>query len=139
MRFMMLMIPTARAEAGEMPSAEAIGAMMKFNQDLAEAGVLIALDGLHPTAEGARVTFSDGGAPAITDGPFTEAKEVIGGYWIIQVADKAEAVAWAAKAPCGEGETIEVRRLFEMEDFPEESIAPNTDAIAAVEAALPKG
>ncbi len=139
MRFMMLMIPTARAEAGEMPSAEGIGEMMKFNQALADAGALIALDGLHPSGEGARVTFSENGAPVITDGPFTEAKEVIGGYWIIQVADKAAAVAWAAKAPCGAGETIEVRRIFEMEDFPQDAVAPNADAIAAVEAALPKG
>jgi hypothetical protein len=137
MRFLMLMIPTARAEAGEMPDAEAIGAMMKFNQDLAEAGALIALDGLHPSSEGARVSFR-GGKPVVTDGPFTEAKEVIGGYWIIQVASRDEAVAWASRAPCGDGETIEVRRIFELEDFPQESIAPNADAIAAVEAALPK-
>lgn len=137
MRFLMLMIPTARAEAGEMPDAEAIGAMMKFNQDLAEAGALIALDGLHPSSEGARVSFR-GGRPVVTDGPFTEAKEVVGGYWIIQVASRDEAVAWASRAPCGDGETIEVRRIFEMEDFPQESIAPNADAIAAVEAALPK-
>lgn len=137
MRFMMFMIPTARAEAGEMPDAEAIGAMMKFNQDLADAGALIALDGLHPSAQGARVSFS-GGKPVVTDGPFTESKEVIGGYWIIQAASRDEAVAWASRAPCGDGETIEIRRIFEMEDFPQESIAPNAEAIAAVEAALPK-
>lgn len=134
MRFMMLMIPTARAEAGEMPDAEAIGTMMKFNQALAEAGVLIALDGLQPSSEGARVSFK-GGKPLVTDGPFTESKEVIGGYWIIQVASKAEAVAWASRAPCGDGETIEVRRIFEMEDFAPETIA-HAEAIAAVEKGL---
>jgi hypothetical protein len=138
MRFMMLMIPTARAEAGEMPSAEAIGAMMKFNEELAKAGALVALDGLHPSSAGARVRFQ-GGAPIVTDGPFTESKEVIGGYWIINVASKDEAVQWASRAPCGDGETIEVRRIYEMEDFPQEAIAPNAESIAAVEASLAKG
>ena len=138
MRFMMLMIPTARAEAGEMPTAEAIGEMMKFNEELGKAGALIALDGLHPSAAGARVTFQ-GGKPIVTDGPFTESKEVIGGYWIIQVASKDEAVQWASRAPCGDGETIEVRRIFELEDFPQETIAPNAESIAAVEASLARG
>ena len=138
MRFMMLMIPTARAEAGEMPTAEAIGEMMKFNEELGKAGALIALDGLHPSAAGARVTFQ-GGKPIVTDGPFTESKEVIGGYWIIQVASKDEAVQWASRAPCGDGETIEVRRIFELEDFPQEAIAPNAESIAAVEASLARG
>jgi hypothetical protein len=138
MRYMMLMIPTARAEAGEMPSAEAIGAMMKFNEELGKAGALIALDGLHPSAAGVRVSFK-GGATTVTDGPFTESKEVIGGYWIIDVASKDEAVQWARRAPCGDGEVIEVRRIYEMEDFPQEVIAPNAESIAAVEASLAKG
>lgn len=137
MRFMMLMIPTARAEAGEMPTAEAIGAMMKFNEELAKAGALIALDGLHPSSAGARISFS-GGKAVVTDGPFTESKEVIGGYWIIQVASKDEAIRWASRAPCGDGETIEVRRIYEMEDFPQETIAPNAESIAAVEAGIVK-
>src|ERR1700744_3847834 len=100
MRFMMLMIPAgyATAAAGTMPSAEAVAAMMKYNEALKEAGVLIRLDGLHPPSMGARVSFP-GGKPVVTDGPFTEAKEVIGGYWMIEVNSKAEAIEWARKCP----------------------------------------
>jgi hypothetical protein len=93
--------------------------MMKYNEELQKAGVLLALDGLHPPSMGARVTFK-GGKPKITDGPFSEAKEVLGGYWMINVKSKDEAVAWAARCPAGENETIEVRQVQEMEDFPED-------------------
>ena len=121
MRFMMLVIPKGyeTAEPGTMPEADAVAKMMKYNEELQKAGVLLALDGLHPPSMGARVTFK-GGKPKITDGPFSEAKEVLGGYWMIKVNSKEEAVAWAAKCPAGENETIEVRQVQEMEDFPED-------------------
>ena len=119
MRFMMLMIPGGyeNAAPGTMPDAEAVEAMMKYNEELQKAGVLLALDGLHPPSMGARVTFA-GGKPKITDGPFSEAKEVLGGYWMINVKSKEEAVAWAARCPAGPNETIEVRQVQEFEDFP---------------------
>jgi len=117
MRFMMLIYPSRQAEAGVMPGAEVVGAMMRYNEELAKAGVLLALDGLHPTSKGARVTFK-GGRPAVTDGPFTEAKEVIGGYWLIQVKTREEAIEWAKRCPAGDTECIELRQVFEMEDFP---------------------
>jgi hypothetical protein len=102
-----------------MPSAEQIAAMMKYNEALTKAGVLLALDGLHPPATGARVSFS-GGKPTVTDGPFSEAKEVIGGYWMIQVKSKAEAIEWASRCPASDNEVIEIRQVQEMSDFPPE-------------------
>ena len=119
MRFMMLMIPKGyeKAEPGAMPSAEAVAAMMKYNEELAKAGVLIGLDGLHPPSAGARVTFS-GGKPKVTDGPFAEAKEVLGGYWMIEVASRDEAIAWAKRCPASDNEVIEIRQVQEMSDFP---------------------
>jgi hypothetical protein len=119
MRFMMLMIPkgyeTAAPDA--VPSAEAVTAMMKYNQELKAAGVLIALDGLLPPSAGARVSFA-GGKPVVTDGPFIEAKEVIGGYWMIDVQSREEAIAWASRCPASSNETIEIRQVHEMSDFP---------------------
>jgi hypothetical protein len=119
MRFMMLMIPKGYEEAapGTMPDAKAVEAMMKYNEALQKAGVLLALDGLHPPSMGARVTFS-GGKPKVTDGPFAEAKEVLGGYWMIDVKSKEEAIEWAKRCPGSENETIEVRQVQEMSDFP---------------------
>jgi hypothetical protein len=119
MRFMMLMIPAGYETAvpGAMPPAEAVAAMMKYNQALKDAGVLLALDGLHPPSMGARVSFA-GGMPVVTDGPFTEAKEVLGGYWIIDVKSKEEAIAWARRCPASNNETIEIRQVQEMSDFP---------------------
>ncbi len=119
MRFMMLMIPKGyeAASPGTMPPAEAVAAMMKYNEALKQAGVLITLDGLHPPSAGARVSFP-GGKPIVTDGPFTEAKEVIGGYWMIEVQSLAEAIAWAKKCPASSNETIEIRQVQEMGDFP---------------------
>jgi|SRR5687768_18051862 hypothetical protein len=119
MRFMMLMIPKGYESAapGTLPDAEGVEAMMKYNEALREAGVLIALDGLHPPSMGARVSFA-GGKPHVTDGPFAEAKEVLGGYWIIDVKSKEEAVAWASRCPASENEVIEVRRVQELADFP---------------------
>jgi hypothetical protein len=119
MRFMMLMIPKGyeKADAGARPDAKAVAAMMKYNEELTKAGVLLALDGLHPPATGARVSFA-GGKPKVTDGPFAEAKELVGGYWMIQVRSKEEAVEWASRCPANDGDLIEVRQVFEMADFP---------------------
>ena len=119
MRFMMLMIPRGYevAAPGTMPPAEAVAAMMKYNEALKEAGVLITLDGLHPPSMGARVSFP-GGQPIVTDGPFIEAKDVLGGYWMIEVASLAEAIAWAKKGPASNNATIEIRQVQEMGDFP---------------------
>jgi hypothetical protein len=119
MRFMMLMIPKGyeAAAPGTMPPAEAVAAMMKYNEALKEAGVLITLDGLHPPSMGARISFA-GGKPLVTDGPFIEAKEVIGGYWMIEVNSKEEAIEWATKCPASNNETIELRQVQEMADFP---------------------
>ena len=119
MRFMMLMIPQGyeAAAPGTMPPAEAVAAMMKYNEALKEAGVLVTLDGLHPPSMGARISFA-GGKPVVTDGPFIEAKEVIGGYWMIEVTSKEEAIEWAKKCPASSNETIELRQVQEMADFP---------------------
>jgi hypothetical protein len=119
MRFMMLMIPKGyeNATPGTAPDAEAVAAMMKYNEELQKAGVLLALDGLHPPSMGARVSFS-GGKPSVTDGPFSEAKEVLGGYWMIQVKSKDEAIEWAKRCPGSDNEVIEVRQVQEMADFP---------------------
>ena len=117
MRFMMFMYPEISEEEWN-PSAEDVAAMSRYNEELRKAGVLLALDGLHPPAEGALVRFSDG-KTTVTDGPFAEAKEVVGGYWLIQARSKEEAVEWASRCP-GENCAIEVRRVFEMEDFPED-------------------
>ena len=119
MRFMMLVIPKGyeSAKPGTMPDPKAVEAMMEYNKSLQRAGVLLALDGLHPPSMGARVSFP-GGKPIVTDGPFTEAKEVIGGYWMIEVASLEEAIAWAKKCPASDSETIEIRRVQEMADFP---------------------
>ena len=119
MRFMMLMIPKGSESAapGTMPDAAAVAAMMKYNEALQKAGVLLALDGLHPPSMGARVTF-EGGKPRVTDGPFAEAKEVLGGYWMIQVRSREEAIEWAKRCPGGANEIIEIRQVQEMADFP---------------------
>lgn len=119
MRFMMLVIPKGyeNAAPGTAPDAKAVEAMMKYNEELQEAGVLLALDGLHPPSMGARVSFS-GGRPTVTDGPFAEVKEVLGGYWMIRVNSKDEAIAWASRAPMGDNEIIEIRQVQEMSDFP---------------------
>src|SRR6202167_2401787 len=119
MRFMMLMIPKGyeQAKPGTMPDPKHVAAMMKYNESLQKAGVLLALDGLHPPSAGARISFQ-AGKPKVTDGPFVEAKEVIGGYWMIQVKSKEEAIEWASRCPAADHETIEVRQLFELSEFP---------------------
>jgi hypothetical protein len=100
-----------------MPDAQAVAAMMRYNESLQKAGILLAIDGLHPPSAGARVSFS-GGTPTVTDGPFAEAREVVGGYWMIQVKSKDEAIEWAKRCPGSDNEIIEVRQVQEMSDFP---------------------
>src|SRR5262245_64173320 len=121
MRFMMLMIPLGyeAAPPDVKRDPERVTAMMRYNEALKEAGVLIALDGLHPPSTGARVSFATG-KPVVTDGPFTEAKEVLGGYWMINVKSREEAIAWAKKCPASGNEVIEIRQVQEMADFSEE-------------------
>jgi len=119
MRFAMLMIPNQSFEYWT-PSPDAVKAMGQFNQQLTEAGVLLSLDGLHPTSRGARVSFADGSEPTITDGPFDARQQTIGGYWLIDVHSKDEAVAWASRCPAGDGDVIEIRQVYEMSDFPPE-------------------
>jgi hypothetical protein len=125
MRFMMIVKASKDSEAGKMPGEELLAAMAKYNEELMKAGVLVDLSGLKPTSEGARVRFS-GGKPTLVDGPFAETKELIGGYWIINVKSKQEAIDWAMRAPAphgnGEGE-IEIRPFFELDDFgPSEAV-----------------
>jgi hypothetical protein len=119
MRFMMLMIPKGyeKATPGTMPDAKVVAEMMKYNESLQKAGVLLALDGLHPPSMGVRISFP-GGKPKVTDGPFAEAKEVIGGYWMIQVRSKEEAIEWASRCPGSDDCVIEIRQVQEMCDFP---------------------
>jgi len=129
MRFMMFMIPAIYqggndAKLGESfaPDPEMMARMMEFNKELADSGALISLDGLHPRSKGARVSFKTG-TPAVTDGPYVETKEVVGGYWIINVASKADAIGVACRCPAQEGDVIEIRQIFEMSDFPPEAQA----------------
>src|ERR1700754_2934640 len=121
MRFMMLMIPLGyeTAPPDVQLDPERMAAMMRYNEALKDAGVLITLDGLHPPSMGARVSFP-GGKPLVTDGPFTESKEVLGGYWMIDVASRQEAIEWAKKCPASENEIIEIRQVHEVTDYPEE-------------------
>jgi hypothetical protein len=118
MRFMMLMIPLGyeTAPPDVQLDPERVSAMMKYNQALKDAGVLITLDGLHPPSTGARVSFASG-KPVVTDGPFTEAKEVLGGYWMIDVRSREEAIDWAKRCPASNNEIIEIRQVQEMSDF----------------------
>jgi hypothetical protein len=121
MRFMMLMIPlgyeTAPPDVKHDP--ERMAAMMRYNEALRDAGVLITLDGLHPPSMGARVTFA-AGKPVVMDGPFTESKEVLGGYWMIDVESREAAIEWAKKCPASENEIIEIRQVHELNDYSEE-------------------
>jgi hypothetical protein len=121
MRFMMLMIPKGyeKAAPNTTPPADAVEKMMRYNEELQKAGVLLSLDGLHPLSSGARVSFADG-KPIVTDGPYIETKEVLGGYWMIRVNSRQEAIDWAKRCPAAANEVIEIRQVFEMEDFPAE-------------------
>ena len=116
MRFMVLVPGNAESEAGQMPSTEELGEMTKFNEELVKAGVMLAGEGLHPTSKGARVRF-DGRERTVIDGPFTEAKEIVAGYWVWECASRDEAIEWLKRAPFGGGTEIELRQVFEADDF----------------------
>lgn len=135
MRFMLLMIPKGyeTAAPGTIPDdVDAVANMMKYNQSMQDAGILISCDGLHPPSMGARISFA-GGKPRVTDGPFSEAKEVLGGYWIIDVPSRAAAIEWATKCPGGDNEIVEVRQIQELSDFPEDvqAVASNFETMQA--------
>src|SRR5690349_2988282 len=120
MRFLMLMIPkvySGPTDPNFVPPADAVEKMMKYNEQLAKSGVLLQLDGLTPPEKGARVHFKSGKV-SVQDGPFTEAKEVVGGFWMIQVKSRDEAIEWARRIPAAEGDIVELRQVFEMSDFP---------------------
>ncbi len=119
MRFMVLVPGDAESEAGVMPSTEALQEMTRYNEQLVAAGVMLAADGLHPTSRGARVRFN-GQERTVIDGPFTEAKELVAGYWIWECASREEAIEWLKRAPFGGGVEVELRQIFETDDFGEQ-------------------
>jgi hypothetical protein len=116
MRFMVVVKASPDSEAGRMPNRELLAAMGKYNEELVKAGVLLGMDGLHASSKGARVKF-EGSKRTVTDGPFAETKELIAGYWIWKVASKQEAVEWLKRAPFDGGTEVELRQIFELEEF----------------------
>jgi hypothetical protein len=134
MRFMMIMFPPKSAETTPIEAADPkmFEEMDRYNEELAKAGVLLALDGLHPTAKGARIAVKNGKKQVI-DGPFTEAKEIVGGYWMIQVRSREEAVEWASRVPLhDDGSFVELRQVFELTEFPPEVKKPNQKVLDAL-------
>jgi len=119
MRFMMIVRATPDTEAGVMPTEEELATMGAFNEEMVKAGILLDGAGLKASAHGALVRFGGEGGPVVVDGPFAEAKELIAGYWIVDVKSRDEAIAWARRAPMAAGDAIEIRQLFEAEDFGE--------------------
>jgi len=119
MRFMVLVPGGPESEAGEMPSTELLGEMTKYNEELVKSGVMLAGEGLHPTSRGAKVRFS-GSERTVIDGPFTEAKELVAGYWVWECSSREEAIEWLKRAPFGGGVEIELRQIFETGDFGEQ-------------------
>lgn len=117
MRFMVIMYPGPMGETGALPDEKLLTEMGKFNEEMVNAGILLAGEGLHPTAKGARIRFPKGGKPTVSDGPFTEAKEIVGGFWMIQVKSKEEAIEWMRRCPTMGGEMIELRQVFETAEF----------------------
>ena len=132
MRFMMF-IKMDGSDENFQPTEADVAAMARYNEELTKAGALLALDGLQPPSKGAVVTFSADGKATVTDGPYAEAKEVVGGYWIIQTKSKEEAVEWATRVPGDERSTIELRQIFEMSDF-----SPEVQAAAELSAMPPE-
>ena len=127
MRFMMLVKASKDSEAGVLPTKELLAAMGQFNDEMIKAGVLLSGEGLHASSKGARITFS-GAKRLVTDGPFAETKELLAGFWLIQVQSKDEAIAWASRVPFADGETIEIRQVFEASDFPPDIFPPEDAA-----------
>ncbi|MGD1051644.1 MAG: YciI family protein [Solirubrobacteraceae bacterium] len=119
MRFMVLVPGSPESEAGEMPSTELLAAMTRYNEELVASGVMLAGEGLHPSSRGVKVRF-DGSDRTVIDGPFTEAKELVAGYWIWECASRDEAIEWLKRAPFGGGMEIELRQVFEADDFGEQ-------------------
>ena len=117
MRFFITVPANNESEAGVLPDEQLIAAMGKFNEDMVKAGVLLAGEGLQPTSKGARLKFLGGGKTTVIDGPFTESKELIAGFWLIQVKSKEDAIAWMKRAPFGEGVVLEIRQVFDVDDF----------------------
>jgi hypothetical protein len=124
---MMLVKASKESEAGVLPSKELIAAMGRFNEEMAKAGVLLAGEGLHASSKGARITFS-GSKRTVTDGPFAATKELLAGFWMIQVKSRDEAMAWASRVPFTDGEVVEVRQVVEAADFPAEVFPPEAAA-----------
>lgn len=122
MRFMVIVKANADTEAGVMPPAEAIAAMGKYNEELIGAGILLGAEGLQPSSKGAKIKYA-GGKTTVVDGPFAEAKEMIAGFWLLQVKSREEAIAWARRAPMQDGEELEVRQVFDAADFPADSVS----------------
>ncbi|MBZ5708394.1 YciI family protein [Nannocystis pusilla] len=132
MRFMIIIHADARSEAGAAPSKELIEAMGRYNEELVKAGVMVGGEGLHPSSKGARVTFSRGKAPVVLDGPFSESKELIAGFWLFQTQSREEAIEWVKRIPedphSSEDWTVEIRQVFETADFPAEVMSPEEAA-----------
>jgi hypothetical protein len=117
MRFMVIVPASKDSESGKLPTGDELATMGKFNEELVKAGVMLAGEGLHPTSKGARIKFGGGGKTTVIDGPFSESKELIAGFWLIEVKSKDEALAWMRRAPFPEGETLELRQVFDAADF----------------------
>jgi hypothetical protein len=128
MRFMVLVKANKNSEAGILPDEKMLVAMGNFNAELAKAGVMLSGEGLQASSKGARIKFNPGQKPTVTDGPFSETKELVGGFWLIQVKSKEEAIEWFSRCPCEVGE-LEIRQVFETEDF---AAAVNTDECRAI-------
>jgi len=117
MRFMVIVKANEESESNTLPDQEAMAAMGRFNEELVKAGVMLAGEGLHPSAKGARIAFGDGNERRVVDGPFAETKELVAGYWLLQTATKAECIEWIKRAPFAAGAVVEIRQLFEADDF----------------------
>src|SRR3989442_4701734 len=126
MRFMMFVRADKNTEAGVLPSKELVAAMGRFNEEMVKAGVMLAGEGIQPSSKSARITFSRG-TRSVTDGPFPD-KELVAGFWMIQVKSKDEAIAWTKRVPFADGEVVEIRQVFEASDFPAEILSPQEAA-----------
>lgn len=127
MRFMLQVRADRDSEAGKMPSAELVAAMGRFNEEMINAGIMLAGEGLHPSSKGACIVYA-GGAPRLVEPPFAEPNELIAGFWIIQVESRQAAIDWAKRAPFGEGAVVEIRQVFEASDFPADILPPEEAA-----------
>ena len=127
MRFMVIVKASKQSEAGTLPSKQLIDAMGVFNEELIKAGVMLQGEGLHPSAKGARIRWS-GGKRTIVDGPFSEAKELVAGYWLIQAKSREEAIEWMKRAPMGDDAELEIRQVFETSEFPDDIVSPEIRA-----------